>query len=109
MLMKKDWLHECWRERRGDVAALLVILLFFALFFGPVIMQGRFFLWYDSYIESLPERVVAWEMIRQGQLPLWTPLMMCGYPLLSMAQVAIGYPLTWGYLFLPGHWGEEIY
>lgn len=107
--MIKDWWREFWRERRGDVAAMLVILLFFALFFGPVIMQGRFFLWYDSYIESLPERVVAWEMIRQGQLPLWTPLMMCGYPLFSMAQVAIGYPLTWAYLFLPGHWAEEIY
>lgn len=107
--MIRVWRREFWRARRGDVAAMLVIVLFFALFFGPVIVEGRFFLWYDSYIESLPERVVAWEMIRQGQLPLWTPLMMCGYPLLSMAQVAIGYPLTWGYLFLPGHWGEEIY
>ncbi|MGA9995727.1 MAG: YfhO family protein [Pyrinomonadaceae bacterium] len=107
--MIKDWWREFWRVRRGDVAAMLVIVLFFALFFGPVIIEGRFFLWYDSYIESLPERVVAWEMIRQGQLPLWTPLMMCGYPLFSMAQVAIGYPLTWGYLFLPGHWAEEIY
>jgi hypothetical protein len=26
-----------------------------------------------------------------------------------MAVVAIGYPLTWGYLFLPGYWAEQIY
>src|SRR5205085_9320908 len=31
------------------------------------------------------------------------------YPLLSMAQVAIGYPLTWFYLFLPGPWAEQLY
>jgi hypothetical protein len=34
---------------------------------------------------------------------------MSGYPLLSMAQLGIGYPLTWGYLFLPGYLAEEIY
>ena len=42
-------------------------------------------------------------MIRHGQLPLWTPLLLSGYPLLSMAQVGLGYPGTWGYLFLPGY------
>src|SRR5262245_14459411 len=26
-----------------------------------------------------------------------------------MAQIAIGYPLTWGYLFLPGVWAEQLY
>ena len=34
---------------------------------------------------------------------------MSGYPLLSMAQIGIGYPLTWGYLFLPGPLAEQIY
>jgi hypothetical protein len=54
-------------------------------------------------------RQAAWEMIRNGSLPLWTPLILSGYPLLSMAQLGIGYPLTWGYLFLPGHIAEEVY
>ncbi len=36
-------------------------------------------------------------------------MLLSGYPLLSMAQVAVGYPLTWGYLFLPGHWAEQVY
>lgn len=34
---------------------------------------------------------------------------MSGYPLLSMGQIALGYPLTWGYLFLPGYKAEVIY
>ena len=34
---------------------------------------------------------------------------MSGYPLLSMAQIGVGYPLTWFYLFLPGRFAESIY
>ena len=48
-------------------------------------------------------------MIRHGELPLWTPYILSGYPLLSMAQLGLAYPLTWGYLFLPGHVAEQIY
>ena len=48
-------------------------------------------------------------MIRSGNWPLWTHELLSGYPLLSMAQIGVGYPLTWGYLFLPGHWAETIY
>jgi hypothetical protein len=52
---------------------------------------------------------VAWGMLRGGEWPLWTPLIFAGYPLLSMGQLSLGYPFTWGYLFLPGHWAEQIY
>ncbi len=48
-------------------------------------------------------------MIRHGELPLWTPYVLSGYPLLSMSQVATGYPLTWGYLFISGPWAEQLY
>src|SRR5262245_57135806 len=47
-------------------------------------------------------------MIRQGSLPLWTPHIFSGYPLLSMAQNGLAYPLTWGYLFLLSQWAEQI-
>ena len=58
---------------------------------------------------SLPLRTTAWGMIKQGILPLWTPLLFSGYPLLSMAQLGLAYPLTWGYLFLPNYWAEQVY
>ncbi len=98
-----------WMRRRTDMAAFSVIALSFLLCFGPPILKGKFFLWYDAFIALYPEHVTAWNAIRHGSLPLWTPLVMSGYPLLSMAQIGIAYPLTWGYLFLPGHWAEEIY
>lgn len=97
------------KQRRGDLAILAVIAAFFLFFFWRAIFGGRFFLAGDQLVYTWPLRTVAWEMIRGGQLPLWTPYVFAGYPLLSMAQLGIGYPLTWFYLALPGHWAEQIY
>ena len=100
-----DW----WQLRRADAAAGGVIILFFVMFFPQAVFGGKFLIAGDAYAYSYPMRSIAWEMIRNGQLPLWTPHVLSGYPLLAMAQLAIGYPLTWGYLFLPGYWAEQIY
>lgn len=102
-------LTQRWQERRDDVVAFAIIGIFFLAIFGPVIVQGKFFLILDSTVELMPERYAAWQSIRQGTLPLWTPLILSGYPLFSMAQIGLAYPLTWGYLFLPPYWAEEIY
>lgn len=92
-----------------DHISILLIIGFFILFFWPATMAGRFFVGGDSLLYSYPMRTVAWEMIRNGQLPLWTPTLLSGFPLLSMSQLALAYPLTWGYLFLSGHAAEQIY
>ncbi|HMX27166.1 MAG TPA: YfhO family protein [Blastocatellia bacterium] len=79
------------------------------MFFWPATLAGRFFVSGDALVYSYPLRTAAWEMIRQGQWPLWTPTLLSGYPLLSMAQLGLAYPLTWCYLFLSGHAAEQIY
>ncbi len=89
--------------------SLLFIIGFFILFFWPATLAGRFFVGGDALVYSYPLRTAAWEMIRQGQWPLWTPTLLSGYPLLAMSQLALGYPLTWGYLFFSGHAAEQIY
>src|SRR5688572_12009604 len=94
--------------RRADWAALGCIALFFALFFARVLLGGRFIITGDAFDYTYPLRTVAWEMIRAGELPIWTPHILSGFPLLA-TQLALGYPLTWGYLFLPPHWAEQIY
>src|SRR5260370_18215124 len=48
-------------------------------------------------------------MIRQGELPLWMAYIMSGFPLLSMAQIGLVSPLTWGSLVLPGQIAAQIY
>ena len=98
-----------WRDRRHDVFALASLCLFFIAFFPQALLGGKYLILNDALFYSYPLRTIAWRMILDGQLPLWTPNIMSGYPLLSMAQLGLAYPLTWGYLFLPGHVAEQIY
>jgi hypothetical protein len=97
------------RARRADAAALAAIALFFVAFFPQGLFGGKYLLAGDAFFYSYPLRTVAWRMIRAGEWPTWTPYVMSGYPLLSMAQLGLGYPLTWGYLFLPGRIAEQLY
>lgn len=83
--------------------AFLVVLFREALFGGPLLLVG------DPLRQFYPIRTVAWQMIRDGDFPFWAPHILSGYPLASMAMLGLGYPLTWGYLFLPGEWAEQIY
>ena len=102
-------LNRNWRDRCADAGILLIITLFFLIFFWRGIFGGELSLSPDPLVYSHPLRSAAWQMIRHGSLPLWTPLVFSGYPMLSMAQLGIAYPLTWGYLFLPGPWAEQAF
>src|SRR6266508_1224054 len=104
-------LKYCYRRilRHHKGATIFSIFAaFFAVFFHKGLITGTFYVLGDPFVELHPLRRLAWDMIRQGSLPLWTPHIFSGYPLLSMAQNGLGYPLTWGYLFLPSQWAEQI-
>jgi len=100
---------DCWRRRRADLLVLGAIALAFLAAFGWAIFRGKFLIGGDVFFYTYPMRTVAWRMIRHGELPLWTPLVLSGFPLLAMVQLGFAYPLTWTHLFLPDHWAEEIY
>lgn len=104
-----NYFRRMWRGRRAEFGVVFVVILFFFALFGWAIFSGKFILGPDVWTYSYPLRGVAWAAIRRGELPLWTPTIFSGYPLLSMAQLAVGYPLTWFHLFLPAHWAEQIY
>lgn len=97
------------RGRRADAIAIASIVLFFVAFFPQALFGGKYLLSNDAFFYSYPLRTIAWNMIREGTAPFWTPHILSGYPLLSMAQIGLAYPLTWGYLFLPGRVAEQIY
>ena len=107
--MERFRLRVIQKEHGANIIAISALVIFFLILFRRAIFGGELILNGDAAVESYPLRMVAWQMIRSGSLPLWTPLILSGYPLLSMAQVAVGYPLTWGYLFAPGPWAEQIY
>ncbi|NOT63269.1 MAG: YfhO family protein, partial [Acidobacteria bacterium] len=87
----------------------LIILTFFLCYFVPQFTQRGWWISSDSLVYTYPLRAHAWQLIRQGEAPLWTPLLLSGYPLLSMSQLALGYPLTLGYAFLPDIAAESVY
>jgi Bacterial membrane protein YfhO len=105
----KQRLRRSYEKRRGDLAALATIFVFCLIFFGWLWKRNEFIIGGDAFYYSYPLRTVAWQMIRHGTAPLWTPAVLSGYPLLSMSQLGLGYPLTWGYLFIDGPWAEQIY
>ncbi|HYY43427.1 MAG TPA: hypothetical protein VE775_11890, partial [Pyrinomonadaceae bacterium] len=98
-----------WHARRADALVCALGALFFTLFFARVFVGRRLILTGDNFYYTYPLRTVAWTMLRHGEWPLWTPLMLSGYPLLAVSMLAPAYPLTWGHLLLPGHWAEQVY
>ena len=107
----KRWIPDRrWLDkRRTDAIAIGSLILFFIAFFPQAVFGGQYLLRGDSLFYSYPMHTVAWRMLREGSLPLWSPYTLCGYPLLSMTNLGLGYPLTWGHAFLPGHVAEQIY
>ena len=98
-----------WFVLKPHAVPALVFFLCFLAFFWRVFLRAELPLIGDPLAYSYPLRAVAWEMIRSGNAPLWTPYIFSGYPLLSMAQLGLGYPIIWAYLILPGHWAETFY
>ena len=107
--MKTRKVQSWLATNRFTVASIGFLVLFFAAFFAKVTISQRFIITGDPFYYSYPLRTVAWTMIKHGQMPWWTPLFLSGYPLLAVAQLGIGYPLTWFHLILPGHVAEQIY
>src|SRR5262245_44641483 len=100
--------HQYILRHHKSATIFIIFAAFFVVFFHKGLITGTFYALGDPFVELHPLRRLAWDMIRQGSLPLWTPHIFSGYPLLSMAQNGLGYPLTWGYLFLPSQWAEQI-
>lgn len=49
----------------------------------------------DAMQQFYPWRLYASRQVRQGVVPLWTPLMLSGHPFVANNQSAIFYPETW--------------
>lgn len=104
----RSW-QRSWPARRTDAFVLLLIGLCFVLFFGWVWRSNRFIVGGDAFVESYPLRTLFWSSFRRGAWLRWLPYIFSGYPASSMAQTAVGYPLTWGYLFLTGYRAEQVF
>ena len=70
------------------------------IIFRDVIFSGRIIFWGLPTLQFIPWRAYAWEMIRQGEIPLWNSLNGMGAPLIGNYQSALFYPPGWILFFL---------
>ncbi len=79
---------------------------------GAVVLLGGAFLWEvlsltgvpiarDMQLFFLPQRRLLWASLQAGHLPLWTPFLGTGVPLLANFQSGAFYPPNWVYAVLP--------
>ena len=61
----------------------------------PALARGQVLFWGTPLLQFVPWRQLGLELIRQGQVPLWNPLVGAGAPLLANYQSALLYPPNW--------------
>jgi membrane protein YfhO len=70
----------------------------------PGVWLGRSELYFDDLARfNLPQRQIAAEIWRSGEVPLWDRYAFGGQPLLAAGQAGVLYPLNALYLFLNPH------
>src|SRR5256885_13183585 len=83
---------------KPDRAAAVAVSLAPLLYFLPALLQGKVLCPADGFLQNVPFRVAAAQILRAGHLPLWDPYIFSGMPLFATAQVGILFPLNWFYL-----------
>lgn len=85
---------------RDGVAVATLILLGAAFLFEMATLQAvpvaR-----DVQLFFVPHKHILWDALRRGEMPLWTPLIRTGYPVLANFQSGVFYPPHWLFGMLP--------
>ncbi|MBL8155013.1 MAG: hypothetical protein JNM70_12590, partial [Anaerolineae bacterium] len=82
--------------------ALTLITAFHRLFLGEV------FFWGLPALQFYPWQEYAFDLLRDGQLPLWNLYNGAGAPLLANYQSALLYPFNWPGIVLPLAWWMSV-
>ena len=85
---------------RRAIAGLILILLPL-LFFYPAVIGKVVLMPGDGWTQNLGVRVLIGQMIAQGQVPFWNPLIFAGTPLLASVYPGALYPPNWLFALFP--------
>lgn len=73
---------------------LPIIALPLLLFAEPILNLEALY-WGTPGLQFIPWRMLIWQSIRTGELPLWNPYNGMGAPLIANYQTALFYPPSW--------------
>ncbi len=82
--------HSIFRRAAPFLAALLALLFFYRLAFTDSILARG-----DTFAYFYPYWFARSEAFLSGRLPLWSPDLFMGVPLLANSQIGVFYPLNW--------------
>lgn len=90
--------------RRDNLFSIIFLLCLTIIFFWKaVLLRGVFFVG-DFIAYYFPVRFFSFNLLRKGQIPLWTPYLFSGFPLFAEGQEGVFYPLNaLLFLFLPAY------
>ena len=86
MVLSRRWVH---------YGALLAIIVLTLLFFYQLAFTDRILGRGDTFAYFYPYWGVRNQALAQGQLPLWSPDLFMGIPLLANPQLGTFYPPNW--------------
>lgn len=79
----------------------IILGIMVLIFFWPHWLNSYPVVFGDNLYMNFPLKLLAFDLIKQGTLPLWNPYVFSGYPLLASMQAGIFYPPNWLFLILP--------
>ena len=82
--------------------APLVVLWLAVLFIYRYVLVGRVLAGGDLQMYFFPYWTAAARAFQSGRIPLWSPYLFTGVPLLANSQVGVAYPLNWLLWWLSG-------
>ena len=77
---------------RGDLLAIVAYMAAVPLFFWRIVALGLVPAGYDLLTYFYPYKAYLSQLVRQGEMPLWNPMIFMGAPLLANIQAAVLYP-----------------
>jgi len=78
-----------------SLAAICLLIVLSLLFFHQLAFSGKILARGDTYEYFYPYWDARNAAFREGRLPLWTPDLFMGIPLLANPQIGTFYPPNW--------------
>lgn len=72
-----------------------------AAFLGEMVVMHAVPVARDIQLFFIPHKKILWNALQTGDIPLWTPLIRTGYPVLANFQSGVFYPPHWLYAVAP--------
>ncbi len=101
-----DTLKSAIRNPQSAIAVALIAIPL--IYFYPVLLGRVFLAPGDGWAQNFPLRVLAGQIIADGQLPLWNPYIFAGMPLAASVYPGAFYPPNWLFAVLPPVWAMNL-